>query len=85
MDPNCFFLLLPFQGYRLSMECKHERDVMAECIEKWLYNPEFREAVSEEYLNERSHFRYLQFFAATRMLLIYAALKTTLMSTFDKL
>jgi hypothetical protein len=39
------------------MDCKPERDAMVQCIEKWIFDPEFREAVSEEYLDERSHFR----------------------------
>ena len=46
-----------FQGLRVGQACKPERDAMVECIEGWLYKPEFRQAVSEEYLNERSHFR----------------------------
>jgi hypothetical protein len=39
------------------MDCKEERNEMVTCIEKWLYSQEFRDAVAEEYLNERSHYR----------------------------
>ena len=43
--------------FAMVYACRKERDELCECIAKWTENPEFREAVTEEYLNERSHFR----------------------------
>lgn len=37
--------------------CRDEKDELTHCVEKWFYDDEFKEAVIEEYLNERSHFR----------------------------
>ena len=37
--------------------CGKERDELTHCVEEWFYNAEFKEAVIEEYLNERSHYR----------------------------
>ena len=46
-----------FQGLLLWMYCRSERDAMVSCMEKWFFDEGFRKAVTEEYLNERSHFR----------------------------
>ncbi len=45
------------QGLMMWYHCRSERDEMLSCMEKWFYNEQFRKAVIEEYLNERSHFR----------------------------
>jgi len=44
-------------GFGMIIACRPERDEMVACIERWFDKPEFRERVTEEYLNERSHFR----------------------------
>ena len=41
----------------MIVSCTGERDELCNCIKQWLDNPEFKEMVTEEYLNERSHFR----------------------------
>jgi len=37
--------------------CMEQKDNHYNCIKRKFYDPEFREAVIEEYLNERSHYR----------------------------
>ena len=44
-------------GFKMVYACRKERDELCECIKQWIENPEFKEMVTEEYLNERSHFR----------------------------
>lgn len=46
------------QGLKLVFECTKERDELCVCIDKWLGNPEFKKGVIQEYLDERSYFRY---------------------------
>ncbi len=45
------------QGLMMWWHCRQEKDEMVACMEKWFYDKTFKEAVIEEYLNERSHFR----------------------------
>ena len=45
------------EGFKMVATCRDERDALCHCIEKWFYDPDFKESVIEEYLNERSHFR----------------------------
>jgi len=44
-------------GFFMFYYCRGERDKMMECQMEWFDKPQFQEAVKEEYLNERSHFR----------------------------
>lgn len=44
-------------GFKMVYSCTAERDELVKCIEDWFVRPGFKEMVSEEYLNERSHFR----------------------------
>ena len=44
-------------GFHMVYKCTEERDKLCECIKGWTESPTFREAVTEEYLNERSHYR----------------------------
>ena len=46
-----------FQGFKYFMMCRKEKDDLLECIKNWMDNNSFRERVTIEYLNERSHFR----------------------------
>ena len=45
--------------YKFAMvyKCTEERNELCECIKSWVDKEDFRNAVIEEYLNERSHFR----------------------------
>ena len=47
------------QQYKFAMvyKCTEERNELCECIKSWVDKEDFRNAVIEEYLNERSHFR----------------------------
>merc|ERR1719468_1138878 len=38
-------------------ECRGPLKDLTDCLEKWFYDPQFKERVTLEYLNERSHFR----------------------------
>ena len=38
-------------------KCRGELDELTGCLEKWFYDTKFKEMVTLEYLNERSHFR----------------------------
>nr|ACO15645.1 C3orf68 homolog [Caligus clemensi] len=44
-------------GFKGIVACQDACNEMKECIERNFKDPEFRQAVTEEYLNERSHFR----------------------------
>ena len=44
-------------GFKMVYACRPERDELCNCIQNWFDSPGFRELVTEEYLNERSHFR----------------------------
>lgn len=44
-------------GFKMIYACTAERDKLCECIQGWLENQHFKDMVTEEYLNERSHFR----------------------------
>lgn len=46
-----------FQGFTIIFKCRKEKDEMYGCIENWVTNEDFQQAVKEEYLNERSHYR----------------------------
>ena len=46
-----------FQGLAMPFKCTKERDGIVECISMWLDNDDFREGITKEYLNERSHYR----------------------------
>ncbi len=37
--------------------CTKERDDLIGCLKKWYDDPDYKERVALEYLNERSHFR----------------------------
>ena len=45
--------------YKFAMvyKCTEERNELCECIKSWVDKEDFRNAVIEEYLNERSHYR----------------------------
>ena len=45
------------QGLRMWYSCRGEKEKMVDCLKVWFYDDEFKEAVIEEYLNERSHYR----------------------------
>ena len=45
------------QGGWFWLKCRSERDGLAVCLDKWLNDEDFKEKVTLEYLNERSHFR----------------------------
>lgn len=45
------------EGFAMAWRCREEKDCMVECQKEWFEKPEFVSAVTEEYLNERSHFR----------------------------
>jgi len=45
------------QGFMMMFNCRDTRDKMVDCQKTWFGNEEFMEAVKEEYLNERSHYR----------------------------
>jgi hypothetical protein len=44
-------------GLAYVFKCRSERDCLVSCIQKWFLDPEFKEMVTLEFLNERSHFR----------------------------
>ena len=45
-------------GFSMVFQCQAEKNCMVECQRQWMEDrPEFRAAVKEEYLNERSHYR----------------------------
>jgi len=44
-------------GLMVWYHCQAERDEVVNCMERWQLEPDFKEKVTEEYLNERSHFR----------------------------
>ncbi len=43
--------------YLMVYQCSAERDALVECMKKWMDDGSFIERVTEEYLNERSHYR----------------------------
>lgn len=45
------------EGFTMIFNCREARDVMVACQKSWLDKPEFNAGVTEEYLNERSHYR----------------------------
>ena len=45
------------EGFRMAWKCREEKDCMVQCQKDWFDNPQFVSAVTEEYLNERSHYR----------------------------
>ena len=45
------------EGFAMVWRCREEKDCMVECQKEWFDKPEFVAAVTEEYLNERSHYR----------------------------
>ena len=45
------------QGVRDILKCRPQRDALLACSHKWMENESFRERVTLEYLNERSHYR----------------------------
>ena len=48
-------------GFSMVFRCQEEKNCMVECQRQWMEErPDFRAAVKEEYLNERSHYRSLQ-------------------------
>jgi len=44
-------------GFTMVYYCRDHKDRMIACQKGWFDNPKFQEAVKEEYLNERSHYR----------------------------
>lgn len=44
-------------GLKSFYQCQGEKDQMVKCIAKWQENSQFKEAIIQEYLNERSHYR----------------------------
>jgi len=44
-------------GFSMVLMCRESRDTMLQCQQNWFYDKDFEEAVKEEYLNERSHYR----------------------------
>jgi len=44
-------------GVRDILKCRPQRDALLACSHKWMENESFRERVTLEYLNERSHYR----------------------------
>ena len=51
------YLLHVFQGMKAVYNCRQELNGLTGCLEKWFYDTNFKERVTLEYLNERSHFR----------------------------
>ena len=45
------------EGFKMVYTCRHERDGLCTCIKNWVDDPDFKEMIKLEYLNERSHFR----------------------------
>jgi len=45
------------EGFAMAWKCRDEKDCMVTCQKEWFEKPEFVAAVTEEYLNERSHYR----------------------------
>lgn len=45
------------EGFAMAWKCREEKDCMVKCQKDWFDNPQFVAAVTEEYLNERSHYR----------------------------
>jgi len=45
------------EGFAMAWKCRDEKDCMVDCQKGWFDNPQFVAAVTEEYLNERSHYR----------------------------
>jgi len=45
------------EGLFMAINCREEKDWMVACQQRWMEKPEFVAAVTEEYLNERSHYR----------------------------
>ena len=44
-------------GVKDVLKCRPQRDALLACSHKWMENESFRERVTLEYLNERSHYR----------------------------
>eukprot|EP00088_Acartia_fossae_P030702 TRINITY_DN3169_c1_g1_i1.p1 TRINITY_DN3169_c1_g1~~TRINITY_DN3169_c1_g1_i1.p1 ORF type:complete len:195 (-),score=30.28 TRINITY_DN3169_c1_g1_i1:169-753(-) len=44
-------------GVLMFYKCNESKNKMVECQKGWFYDNDFEEAVREEYLNERSHYR----------------------------
>jgi len=44
-------------GFSMVYYCREAKDKMVDCQKTWFDKPQFQEAVKEEYLNERSHYR----------------------------
>jgi len=44
-------------GFSMVVKCQEEKNCMVQCQLEWMQKPEFIKAVTEEYLNERSHYR----------------------------
>jgi len=44
-------------GLLMWFNCLDKRDAHYQCLKRRFYDPEFKKAVIEEYLNERSHYR----------------------------
>merc|ERR1712226_244103 len=44
-------------GFSFVVHCRDSKDAMVKCQKAWMDQPEFVQSVTEEYLNERSHFR----------------------------
>ena len=45
------------QGFKMVYACTEERNELCACIKQWLDDPDLKELVKLEYLNERSHYR----------------------------
>merc|ERR1719430_2893730 len=45
------------RGFTMVLHCRDLKDAMVQCQKSWMERPEFVAAVTEEYLNERSHYR----------------------------
>merc|ERR1719412_1891804 len=45
------------QGFKMVYACTEERNELCACIKQWLDDPDLKERVKLEYLNERSHYR----------------------------
>jgi len=44
-------------GVKVVYKCRQELSELTGCLEKWFFDTNFKERVTLEYLNERSHFR----------------------------
>ena len=52
-----FFYFYILQTFLAPWKCTEELDELTVCLKKWFEDTNFRERVTLEYLNERSHFR----------------------------